>query len=525
MKVKIYLYKLLPGLFFLFLYTSVVSQKIIQKNEYSNYFEDVYPESVGVESESILNFINSIEEKINELHSLIILKDGKKIASGWWAPYSSEFPHILHSLSKSFTSTAIGLAIEEGKLNLNDRVISFFPEYETENIDPKFKEMRVRDLLTMTTGEKKEISPFISKDKDWAKLFINAKLDFLPGTYYKYNSYATYMLSCIIKKITNQNLEDYLNPRLFIPLGIEKPSWEKCPRGISYGGWGLKLKTQDIAKFGQLLLQNGKWNGNQIISEDWIKMATSKQVENKYNQYNIDWKQGYGFQFWKNRYNSYRGDGAFGQYCIVIPDHKMVIAITGSVQNMQRVLDVFWEEIYSNLNSNEVKIDNGNFQEKLNEKLISLKIKPHNTKENKFKSKIILDGNYLMNPNELEIKSVKFEKVDHNYRLIIYSNSGKEEIMISDNKYYRNSLSNFNFIDNYSSEGLSYFKNEKINPTPVAINGYWKDKETFSIKILYLENTAKANLDLQFNSNEIEMEVTLKGVFASKTKFKLSGSK
>jgi hypothetical protein len=158
-----------------------VSQKIIQKNEYSNYFEDVYPESVGVESESILNFINSIEEKINELHSLIILKDGKKIASGWWAPYSSEFPHILHSLSKSFTSTAIGLAIEEGKLNLNDRVISFFPEYETENIDPKFKEMRVRDLLTMTTGEKKEISPFITKDKDWAKLFVNAKLDFLPG--------------------------------------------------------------------------------------------------------------------------------------------------------------------------------------------------------------------------------------------------------------------------------------------------------------------------------------------------------
>ena len=141
-------------------------------------------------------------------------------------------------------------------------------------------------------------------------------------------------------------------------------------------------------------------------------MATSKQVENKYNQYNIDWKQGYGFQFWKNRYNSYRGDGGFGQYCIVIPDHKMVIAITGSVQNMQRVLDIFWEEIYSNLNSNEVKIDNGNFQEKLNEKLISLKIKPHNTKENKFKSKIILDGNYLINPNELGIKSVKFEKVD-----------------------------------------------------------------------------------------------------------------
>ena len=148
MKVKIYLNKLLPGLFFLFLYTSVVSQKIIQKNEYSNYFEDVYPESVGVESESILNFINSIEEKINELHSLIILKDGKKIASGWWAPYSSEFPHILHSLSKSFTSTAIGLAIEEGKLNLNDRVIYFFPEYETENIDPKFKEMnRLRRFL------------------------------------------------------------------------------------------------------------------------------------------------------------------------------------------------------------------------------------------------------------------------------------------------------------------------------------------------------------------------------------------
>ncbi len=525
MKIKILMNKCIGWLFFLIAHTSVLSQEINENTNYSNYFEKVNPESVGIKSETILNFINSIEENINELHSLMILKDGKKIASGWWAPYSKEFPHILHSLSKSFTSTAIGIAIDEGKLSLNDRVISFFPEYKTDNIDPKFKEMRIRDLLTMTTGEKKEISPFLNKNQDWAKLFVNSKLDFLPGTYYKYNSYATYMLSCIIKKITDQNLEDYLNPRLFIPLGIKKPSWGKCPRGISYGGWGLKLKTQDIAKFGQLLLQNGKWEGKQIISEDWVKMATSKQVENKYSQFAVDWKQGYGFQFWKNRYNSYRGDGAFGQYCIVLPDKKMVIAITGSVQNMQRVLDIFWKELYSNLNSTEIKIDNNTFQKRLKDKLISLKIKPHNTEEKEIKSKIRLGGNYFINPNELKIKSIKFEKIDKNYKLIIYSDFGNEEIIIDEKTYHKNFLSNFNFIDNYSSEGLSYFKKEKIIPTPVAINGYWKDKETFSIKILYLENTAKANLDLQFNSNEIEMEITLKGIFASKTKFKLSGSK
>ena len=334
----------------LFLITSNgFSQKTEGKLIFSNYFEKQLPESEGIQSKSILSFITEIESEIDELHSFMILKNAKNIASGWWSPYAPEIPHLMHSLSKSFTSTAIGLGIDEGLLELNDRVISFFPEYNSDQIDPKFKEMRIRDLLTMTTGHKIEINPSVTQENDWVKLFINTKLDYLPGNYYKYNSYATYMLSAIIKKVSSESLVDFLNSRLFLPLEIEKPYWEKSPKGLNVGGWGLKIKTEDIAKFGQLFLQNGEWEGKQIISRDWVKMATAKQVNNSATQWNVDWKQGYGFQFWKNRFNSYRGDGAFGQYCIVLPKHEMVIAITGSVKNMQKVLDIFWKEIYSKI--------------------------------------------------------------------------------------------------------------------------------------------------------------------------------
>ena len=257
------------------------------------YFPRTTPESQGMSSKAILTFIDSLEQKVDAVHSFIILKNGKQISEGWWNPYAPDVPHVMHSLSKSFTSTAIGFAVAEGLISLDDHVISFFPDQVPDDPSYNLKQMRIRDLLTMNTGHIKEPRLF-AVPGNWVETFLQAEVELTPGTHFKYNSAATYMLSAIIQKVTSEKLVDYLDPRLFQPLQIEKPEWDTSPSGINTGGWGLRIKTEDIAKLGQLYLQKGRWEGDQLLSENWVNMATSKQVSNGSNPEN-DWNQGYGF--------------------------------------------------------------------------------------------------------------------------------------------------------------------------------------------------------------------------------------
>ncbi len=304
------------------------------------------PEAQDVRSRSILEFIQAVEKEVDALHGLVLLRHGKVIAQGWWSPYDSQTPHMLYSLSKSFTSTAIGMAVDEGKLSVDDTVLSFFPQDAPDQPGEYLKAMRVRDLLTMTSGHAKDTLGALigGKDENWARAFLSLPVEHKPGTHFLYNSGATYMLSAILQKVTGQKLVDYLTPRLFVPLGIERPTWETDPRGINTGGWGLKIKTVDIARFGQFYLQKGVWEQKRLLSESWVAAATSAQTPNGDNP-RSDWNQGYGYQFWRCRYNSYRGDGAFGQFCLVLPDHDAVLAITAGQRDMQQVLDLVWKHL------------------------------------------------------------------------------------------------------------------------------------------------------------------------------------
>lgn len=181
----------------------------------------------------------------------------------------------------------------------------------------------------------------------WTKRFLVEPVAHKPGSTFRYNTPATYMQSAIVQKVTGQSLVDYLTPRLFEPLGIGKPTWDKSPQGVAIGGYGLYLRTEDIAKFGQLYLQKGMWNGRQLIPAEWITQGTSKQVDNDKapSAGNPDWRQGYGFQFWQCRHGAYRGDGKEGQFCIVLPKQDVVIAITAKTGNRQRKLDLVWEHL------------------------------------------------------------------------------------------------------------------------------------------------------------------------------------
>src|SRR5262245_30383623 len=287
------------------------------------------PETQGVSSAALLDSVNTLDQSIEGMHSLMVLRHGQVIAEGWWAPYDAEHNHVLYSLSKSFTSTAVGFAVAEGKLSIDVEGLTFFPDDTPTNASNNLKAMRVLDLLTMSTGNQDEAPT--SPEAISAKSFLAQPVPHLPGTHFKYNTPATFMQSAIVQKVSGQTVLDYLRPRLFQPLGIEHPVWDTNFQGISLGGYGLRVRTEDIAKFGQLYLQGGRWNGKQLLPADWVAQATARQTSNGSSP-TSDWNQGYGFQFWRCRHNAYRGDGAFGQYCLVLPEHDAVVAITSGVK-------------------------------------------------------------------------------------------------------------------------------------------------------------------------------------------------
>lgn len=316
------------------------------------------PEQVGIVAQQVIAFLDDVKKHESELHSFMLLRHGQVAAEGWWGPYTPELPHMLFSLSKSFTSTAIGMAVHEGIITLDDAVVSFFPDDLPGDVSEHLAAMQIRHLLMMGTGHDQDTMDALiaAEDGNWVRAFLELPVPHVPGTHFLYNTGATYMLSAILQKASGQSLIDYLNPRLFEPLGIQNPTWDICPRGINTGGYGLNVTTEDIAKFGQLYLQKGLWNDVRIIDEEWINEATSKQISNG-DGGDSDWAQGYGYQFWRCRHGIYRGDGAFGQFCIVMPEQDAVVAITSGTGDMQVILNSVWDHLLPGFLSDPVAAD------------------------------------------------------------------------------------------------------------------------------------------------------------------------
>ncbi len=311
------------------------------------------PEAQGVGSDGILAYLNAIAQSKHEFHSFIMVRHGQVIAEGWWKPYRAAANHMLYSLSKSFTSTAIGLAVSEGRLAVDDTVISFFPDKVPAQVDASLAALRVKHLLTMSAGQAKDSTPIITKERDWVKAFLALPIVHAPGSEFLYNSGATYVLSAIVQKVTGQKLIDYLRPRLFDPLDVHGMTWETCPLGINTGGWGLAVQTETLAKFGQLYLQHGRWNDRQVVPAAWVEEATSFKIQQpapaggdlEKLKETSEWHQGYCYQFWRTRHHAFRGDGAFGQYAIVLPDLDAVIAITSETGDMGGQMNLLWEHL------------------------------------------------------------------------------------------------------------------------------------------------------------------------------------
>jgi len=423
----------------------------------------------------------------------MIIRNGKKVSEGWWTPYSRETPHVMHSLSKSFTSTAIGLLVQESKLSLNDKVLSFFPEYAPEKPTWQWQQMRIRDLLTMNTGHIEEPTVWFN-DGDWLEFIFKSEVPLTPGTHFKYNSPATYLLSAIVQKVTGELLVDYLTPRLFDPLKINKPRWDVCPKGINTGGWGLSVTTEDIAKLGQLYLQKGKWNGQQILSKQWTEMATSKQVANGSNPEN-DWNQGYGFQFWQCRHNAYRGDGAMGQFCIVIPEKDAVIAITAGVYDMGHIMNVVWEELLPAMHSKALPPAKTALRN-LKTKTAMLQLSPIKGKTNTSISKKISKKDYTLSNNAQGIQSIDFNlhKLPHSIK--IKKEDGTETIPIGNDTYQKNML----------QKHLPYTENLHKK---IAASGAWITDNEYQLRIYLYEMPERINYTFRFEDKQLTWDSQL----------------
>ncbi|GAO42593.1 ChbG/HpnK family deacetylase [Flavihumibacter petaseus] len=306
------------------------------------------PEAEGVASADISRLLDAMEGSTHQFHSLMILRHGKVITEGWWKPYDKDLVHTMYSVSKSFTATAIGFLVAEKKITVDDKVISFFPDDLPDTVSVNLKSLRIRDLLTMSVGHATEPTFATVSNDNWVKAFLAWPVQYMPGSKFLYNSLATYMLSAIVQKVTREQLLTYLQPRLFTPLGITGIDWETDSRGINTGGWGLRLKTEDMAKFGQLFLQKGQWQGKQILPVSWVTEATTRKIWQdpdapSSRKDSSDWLQGYCYQMWRGRHNSFRGDGAFGQYILLLPDQDAVVIITSETANMQGELNLIWQ--------------------------------------------------------------------------------------------------------------------------------------------------------------------------------------
>ena len=445
------------------------------------------PERQGVSSTAILGFIEAADSQLDSLHSVILVRHGNVVAEGWWSPYDAATRHELYSLSKSFTSTAVGLAIAEGKMTISDSVLAAFPDDAPADPSNNLKAMRVRDLLRMSAGHQAEVR--MGPDVLSPKGFLAHPVPFKPGTHFLYNTPATFMASAMVQKATGQTVLDYLRPRLFEPLGIAGPTWDANFQGVSLGGYGLSVRTEDIAKFGQLYLQKGNWKGRQLIPASWVEEATARQTSNGSNP-KSDWEQGYGYQFWRCRNGAYRGDGAHGQFCIVMPEQDAVVAITSGLTDLQGVLNLVWGKLLPALQANPISED-PDAHRKLQDRLKTLAIpRPKGSPSSTILAEVS-GKTYAFPSNERKLESIRVEAGPTAGALTIVTRAdGRDQILeIAGDDWKKGMISS-----------------PQLGEKKMTASGAWTADDTFTAKVVLYETPYIVTRTLRFAGDELTLD-------------------
>jgi CubicO group peptidase (beta-lactamase class C family) len=481
--------KITTSFFILFLvYLPAIAQSSLPRST---------PKAQNVSSQKIIDFIDAVEASKHEVHSLMVLRHGKVISEGWWDPYKPELKHTMYSVSKTFTATAIGFAVAEKKLKVTDKVISFFPESLPDHISQNLANLEIKDLLSMSVGHDKSFNQEVFTTENWVEAFLNMPIANEPGTKFLYNTSASYMLSAIIQKVTGQTLLEYLEPRLLKPLGITGLDWETDLQSIQVGGWGIRVKTEDMAKLGQLFLQKGKWNGKQILPESWIEEASTLKIMQEPNasaekMASNDWIQGYAYQMWRSRHNSYRADGAFGQYILILPEKDAVIILTSETNDLQGLLDLVWNNLLTAFDASSDQ------DSALTGRLEKLSLAPLQSEINPEIERRLNGKNYTITSNVDKISAFSLNFQEGVCLLNYVQGPNTYRLIFGSGRWIKDQT------NRVGPNLFTFAQNQQVGLAPFKIAGSyaWLDPTTIELQLRYIESPHTEIIRIKFEGEK-----------------------
>lgn len=475
------------------------------------------PEAEGVSSQGVLDLVAALEDQISELHSLMLVRHGKVVAEGWWAPYTPGDMHSMYSVTKSFNATAVGMAADEGLLSLDDLASSFFPDLMPAAPAPAFETMSVRHLLTMATGHTRDPLDGMrgAPEGQWTRAFFESNVEREPGTSFLYNSGAAYVLGAIVQKVTGQTVDEYLTPRLFEPLGISNRVWGMSPEGINLGDGGLAITTEELAKFGLLYLQKGVWEGQQVVSEQWAADATAKQISTGAD--NGNWNFGYGYQFWRSPVG-FRADGSLGQYSFVLPEYDAVLAVTAATDNdggTNRLMNVVFRELLGDVFQPDALPADTAAQDALTAKLASLALGVPQGAADSALAADVSGSRYGIAANSQGISAVALEFTGDTPTISIEDADGLHVIPVGVGRWVR------------ARTGFKKRVNELFDMPEQAISaiGAWTADDTFVAKLAFTETPYTLDAAFTFDADQIRVNMSYNVRWGSATEPEISGTR
>lgn len=476
-------------------------------NEYADGLTRASPADAGVDARAVLNYIDTLFANDLDLHGFMLYRHGHVVAEGWSWPYASERPHTMHSLTKSVTVCAVGLAISEGRFSLDDRVVEFFPQEAPDDADDKLTAMTVRDLLTMQSGHAESVSGSVFRPirTSWVDEFFKIPVVHQPGSHFLYSSAVSFMLSAIVTRTTGLAARDYLEPRLFRPLGISGIRWGSSPNGISSGGNGLTWRTADSLKLGILHLEQGRWSGRQILPADWVREATRAQVP----------AGNYGYQWWVNDdATAYFAVGAFGQYTVVFPEHDAVLALTAGVQRSASLREHAWDyfpDAFVDASRSESDVS----YRELESRLENLRLLPEARQTSSRMAEKVAGRIFVIEENEDSVASVRldFDRADVRFR--VADHRGEHVVHVGLDRWIEGET---------SITGNKLHHQYQADDMRVVAHGYWWDDFTFVMTWQFVETAWVDTVTCRFFEDRISIDRRTNANYAPRVAATLRGA-